>query len=159
STNATNSWTLTRETESGDWVLADKKEGEELDKNKLYSMNNALSSPSFNDVLSPETKPEDTGMDKPLVATLQTFDNLTYAIKLARKGTNDDNYNVSMTLTADVPSARTPGKDEKPEDKEKLDKEFKERNDKLKEKVNKEKAFEKWTYVVSKWTVDPLLKE
>src|SRR5439155_21869465 len=53
----------------------------------------------------------------------------------------------------------TPGKDEKPEDKEKLDKEFKDRLAKLEEKLKQEKGFEQWTYLVSKWTVDPLLKE
>jgi hypothetical protein len=157
STNATNSWKLTRETETGDWSLADKKEGEELDKNKTYVMNNALSSPSFNDVLPPDAKPEETGMDHPLTATIETFDQFTYTVKLGK--TNDENYNISFNVAANIASERTPGKDEKPEDKEKLDKEFKEKNDKLKEKLNKEKAFEKWTYVVSKWTIDPLLKQ
>ena len=30
---------------------------------------------------------------------------------------------------------------------------------KLEEKLKAEKAYEKWTYVVSKWTIDPLFKE
>ena len=29
----------------------------------------------------------------------------------------------------------------------------------VEEKLKQEKTFEKWTYLVSKWTVDPLLKE
>jgi hypothetical protein len=158
STNATNSWTVTRETESGDWKLADKKEGEELDKGKTSSLNYALSSPSFNDVASPDLKPEETGMDHPLVATLETFDNLSYLVKIGKK-TGDDNYYLALTVKGELPAERTPGKDEKAEDKEKLDKDFKEKMTKLKEKLEKEKAFEKWTYLVSKWTIDPLLKE
>src|SRR3989442_11467858 len=71
----------------------------------------------------------------------------------------EDNYYLSMNVPADLPKERTPGKDEKPEDKEKLDKEFKEKISKLDEKLKQEKAYEKWTYLVSKWTVDPLLKE
>jgi len=51
------------------------------------------------------------------------------------------------------------GKDEKPEDKDKLDKEFKEKQKKLEEKLTQEKNFENWIYMVSTWTVDPLLKE
>ena len=43
--------------------------------------------------------------------------------------------------------------------KEKLDKEFKEKTEKLQEKLKTEQAYAKWTYVVSKWTVDNLLKE
>jgi hypothetical protein len=54
---------------------------------------------------------------------------------------------------------RTPGKDEKPEDKEKLDKEFKEQQKKLEEKLAQEKGLAKWTYLVSSWTVDSLLKD
>jgi len=158
STNDTNSWKLTRETETGDWTLADKKEGEELDKGKSSGASYALSSPSFNDVVSPGSKPEETGMDKPVVASLETFDNFVYTVKIGKK-TGEDSYYMAMAVTADLPKERTPGKEEKPEDKEKLEKEFKDKIEKLKEKLNKEKAFEKWTYLVSKWTVDPLLKE
>jgi len=66
---------------------------------------------------------------------------------------------MQVAVAGNFPNERTPGKDEKPEDKDKLDKEFKEKTKKLEDKLKTEKAFEKWTYVVSKWTVDPLLKE
>ena len=35
-------------------------------------------SPSFNDVLAADAKPEDTGLDKPTVATIETFDGFRY---------------------------------------------------------------------------------
>ena len=60
---------------------------------------------------------------------------------------------------ADLAKERAPGKDEKPEDKAKLDKEFKERADKLAEKLKLEKTFEGHTYLVSKFSVDALLKD
>jgi len=157
-TNATNSWKLTRETENGVLTLADAKPGEQLDAGKSSPAGNALSFPSFTDVVSPQTKPEETGMDNPIVANIGTFDGFNYTVKIGKK-TAEDNYYMSMSVSADLPKERTPGKDEKPEDKEKLDKEFKEKNSKLDEKLKQEKAFEKWTYLVSKWTVDPLLKE
>ena len=158
STNTTNSWKVTRETETGEWKLADKKEGEEIDKGKSSSLNYALSSPSFNDVASPQLTPEATGMDHPIVATLETFDGFVYTAKIGNK-TGDENYYLAMAVKGNLPTERTAGKDEKPEDKEKLDKEFKEKAAKLKEKFDKEKAIESWTYLVSKWTIDPLLKE
>src|SRR6185295_19271450 len=96
--------------------------------------------------------------DNPIVAKLETFDGFNYTVKISTK-TNEDNYYVNTSVSADLPKERTPGQDEKPEDKEKLDKEFKEKISKLDEKLKQEKAFEKWTYLVSKWTVDPLLKE
>ncbi len=155
STNATNNWKLTRETETGEWKLADAKGEEKADSSKCSSMNSLLSSPSFNDValgfkFDETNKPTTT-------ATLETFDGFTYNVKLALK--SGDDYYLQMTVTADLPKERTPGKDEKKEDKEKLDKEFKDKIQKLQDKLKAEKAYEKWTYVVSKWTVDALLKE
>ena len=63
-----------------------------------------------------------------------------------------------MAVNANLPKERVAGKDEKPEDKAKLDKEFADKNKQLEEKLKKEKQFEKWTYLVAKWPFDPLLK-
>ena len=64
-----------------------------------------------------------------------------------------------MSVSGNFPKERAAGKDEKPEDKTKLDKEFQDKVKKLEEKLKAEKAYEKWTYLVSKWTIDPLFKE
>ena len=95
-------------------------------------------------------------MDKPTVITVDTFENFTYTLKLGQK--TNDNIPVVLTIAAQLPKDRTPGKDEKPEDKARLDKEFKDAQKKLDDKLNQEKSFEKWTYLVSNWTVDSLLK-
>ena len=157
-TNTTNSWKLTREIENGPLTLADAKAGEQLDSGKSSPVGNALSYPSFSDVVSPQAKPEEIGMDHPVMAKLETFDGFNYTVRVGRK-TNDDNCYLNVNVAADLLKERTPGKDEKAEDKDKLDKEFKEKMSKLEEKLKQEKTFEKWTYLVSKWTVDPLLKE
>lgn len=154
----TNSWTLTREKEGGDLKLSDPKEGESLDTSKASSAGYALSSPSFNDVLAPDSKPEETGLDKPTTAKLETFDGFVYNVSLG-KPQKEDNYPFKMTVEGNFAKQREPGKDEKPEDKEKLDKEFKEKLSKLEEKLKQEKTYEKWTYLVGKWTIDPLLKD
>lgn len=151
----TNSWKLTRETESGEWKLADAKSGEELDSTKTSSLVSPLSSPSFVDVLG--TKTATPAPDKPTVATVETFDNFTYTLTLGQK--TNDNFPLLMSVVAQPPRDRAPGKDEKAEDKDRLDKEFKEKLNKLDEKLMGEKAYEKWVYLVSTWTVDPLLKE
>jgi hypothetical protein len=157
-TNATNSWKLYREMENGELKLADAKDGEKLDTGKSSSAGYVLSSPSFVDVASAQAKPEETGMDNPLVAKIETFDGFNYTVKIGKK-TPEDNYYLNVGVSAELAKERAPGKDEKPEDKDKLDKEFKEKIAKLEEKLKQEKAFEKWTYLVSKWTVDALLKE
>jgi hypothetical protein len=152
------SWSAFRETENGEWKLGDVKEGEKFEASKASSLNYALSSPSFNDVASPELKPEESGMAQPIAAKLETFEGFTYNVHVSGK-TNEENHYLKVNVQANLPKERTPGKDEKPEDKEKLDKEFKEKNEKLQEKLKNEQKFEKWTYLVSKWTVDSLLKE
>ena len=153
---ATNSWKLSRETEAAEWKLADAKPSEQLDASKASNVANPLSSPSFVDVVT-KSKPEELGLDKPTVASIDTFDNFTYTIKLGQK--TNDNFPLTVAVAAQLPKERTPGKDEKPEDKEKVDKEFKEQQKKLEEKLAQEKSFEKWIYLVSNWTVDPLVKE
>ena len=47
---ATNSWKLTRASETNDWQLADAKPDEKLDSSKISSVTSPFSSPSFNDV-------------------------------------------------------------------------------------------------------------
>ncbi len=157
STNATNSWTLERPTEAGDWKLADAKPGEELDKTKISSVTSALSYASFNDVATNDEATV-TGMDHPIEATMRTFEGFTYKLKIGNETADDNNYYFKVAVSADIPKERTPGKDEKKEDKEKLDKEFKEKTDKLETKLKNEQACEKWTYLVSKYTVEPFLK-
>jgi len=156
-TNATNSWKLARETETGELRLLDSGPNEKLDSSKVSGIPSALSWPSFNDiVLDPQA--EETGLATPTVAVLETFDDFAYTVKVGnRKG--EDAYYLAVAVDGKIPKERPPGADETPEDKERLDKEFKAKIDKLNEKHTHEKSLEKWTYLVSKWTVDSLLKD
>lgn len=151
----TNSWKLSRETETGEWKLADAKPTEQLDSSKTSSVSNPLSSPSFTDV-DTTSKPEQLGLDKPTVVILDTFDNFAYTLKVGSK--TNDNYPLLVSVAAQLSKERTPGKDEKPADKDKLDKQFKDQQKKLDDKLVQEQAFQNWTYLVSSWTLDPLLK-
>ena len=154
----TNSWKVTRDTETGsDWKLAGAKPEEKIDSAKTSNFSYALSSPSFTDVMPPNTKPEQTGLDKPTVITLDTFDNFTYTVKVGQK--TNDNMPMVVAITAQIPKERTPGKDEKAEDKARLDKEFKDKQKKLEDKLAQEKRFENWKYLVSNWTLESLLKD
>ena len=156
SQNSTNSWKLTRETESGEWKLADPKAGEQLDSAKTSSLASALASPTFAD-LAVGAKPENFGLDKPTTITLETFDNFTYTLKVGQK--TNDNYPLTLAVAAQLPKERTPGKDEKAEDKTKLDKEFKDSQKKLEDKLAQEKAYEPWTFLISTWTLDAVMKD
>jgi hypothetical protein len=157
STNATNSWTMSRESESAPWVLADLKAGEALDSNKVTSLSSTLSFPSFVDVAA-DAAPGKTGLDKPLIVTIETFDHFTDTLKIGQK-MPENNYNVTIAVTADIPTARTPGKDEKADEKAKLDKEFQEKTGQLQDKLKKEQSLAHWTYLVNNWLVDPFIRD
>ena len=153
---ATNSWTLSREADGGDLKLADLKPGEELDSSKAAGVGSPFSSASFSDVVVGVT-PEAAGLDKATVVHVETFDGFSYTIKVGAK--TNENYFLTVAVAGSFAKERTPGKDEKPEDKAKLDKEFAEKLKKLEEKLAQEKAFEPWTFLASAWTVDAVLKE
>lgn len=152
---ATNSWTLSRETETGEWQLAAPKEGEKLDTGKSSSVTYPFSSPSFTDVALNLT-PEQSGLDKPTVIKISTFDDFHYTVNVGAK--TNDHFLLTVAVSGDFPKARTAPAEEKPEDKAKADKEFADRLKQHEEKLAREKAFAPWTYQVTSWTVEPLLK-
>ncbi len=157
-TNPAASWKLFREQENGEIKLADPQEGETLDTGKSSSAGWLLSSPSFVDVANPQATPAETGLDQPVTATLETFDGFTYTVKVGGKS-GEDNHYLAFTVSANLAPERSAGPDEKPEDKERLDKEFKDKRSKLEDKLKLEKSFEKWTYITARWTVETLLKQ
>lgn len=153
STNGTEQWSISRETETGEWKLAGLKEPEKMDTSATGAFNYLLSSAAFSDVLT-----ENVELKNPIKATIETFDNFKYELTLAATE-QPEGYHMKLRVNADLAKERTPAKEEKAEDKPKLDKEFKERTDKLAEKLKLEKQFEGYTYYVNKFTVDPLLKQ
>jgi hypothetical protein len=153
---ATNSWKLTRESESAQWQLVEAKDGEELDPGKTSALSSPLAYPGFLDVVVGGA-PEELGLGKAATIEIETFDNFRYTVRVGRKP--DADYYLALAVSADLPRERAPGKDEKPEDKERLDKEFAEKRKAMEEKLAREKSFEPWTYQVAGWVVEPLLKK
>jgi hypothetical protein len=152
STIASNSWTLTRAAESSPWVLSDIKPGEVLDSNKVSSLASTLGYPSFVDVAT------NAVLDKPLLVTITTFDHFAYTLKIGSKTAAND-YNMTVAVSADFPKERVAGKDEKPDDKKKLDKEFSDKLKLMEDKLKQEAALDHWTYLVNNWLIDPLIRD
>lgn len=153
---ATNSWKLTRETETAAWKLSDAKSSEELDASKSSGVTSPFTSGNFDDVL-PQSKTDPLGTNKPTVVKIETFEHFNYTLTIGAR-LNDD-YPVTVAVSADLPKERTAGKDETPEDKTKLDKEFAASNQKLADKLKLEQSGEKWVYLLPGYEVDALLKE
>ena len=153
---ATNSWKLSRVSETNEWQLADAKAGEKLDDAKTSGVTSPFSSPSFNDVLSGDTKPETAGLTNVTTVTVETFDGFIYTIKLGQKRGED--FPLSLTINANLPANRLAAKDEKPEDKSSRDQEFAAQHKKLASKLASETRLANWIYFVPGYTVESLLK-
>lgn len=177
---ASNSFKVFRETENAaDWKLADAKPGEQLDPAKTSSFNYGFN-PSFSDVLPGEASPQQTGLDNPTVVSLATFDGFIYTLKVGAK--TNENYPMTLAispppivesatnianaelerLTAEVIAQQVkPGTNAglTPDMKEQLQKKIDEARKKSLDKLTQERAFEKWTYLVSYYTLESVLKE
>jgi Domain of unknown function (DUF4340) len=144
-------WKITRDVEWGQWKFAGG--GGDLDASAAVGAVNALGQLSFNDVAI--GKPESDG--KPLTVVAETFDNITYTLRLAkRKGA--DEYLLNVSVAGEPPHAREAEKGEKAEDKERRDKDFAESRKRLELRMLRDKARSDWTYVVDTKQIAPLLK-
>jgi hypothetical protein len=158
SPNVTNTWTIARESETNEWKLVDAKAGEQLDSGKSGSVTSLLAYPSFTDVAT-NNAPDQTGLDKPTIAKIQTLDGFTYDIKIGKKVADDrDDHYLQVAVSGNFTRERAASADEKPEDKARLDKEFKDKVDKLEEKLKNEKALAQYTYVVPRYSIEPIFK-
>ena len=109
---ATNSWKLTRASETNDWQLVDAKADEKLDSSKISSVTSPFSSGSFNDVLPVGTKPEFFNPTSTVTMKVETFDGFSYTASIGQK--QNDDYPVKLSVAASLPADRVAAKDEQP---------------------------------------------
>lgn len=145
---ATNSWKLMRASETNDWQLASPGPKEKLDTSKIYSVTTPFSSPSFTDLLPPDTKPEAAGLTNVTRITLDTLDGFTYAAQVGQK--RNENYPVTFTITANLPTPITGTNAAAVAAQSRLKT--------LTEKLTREQGCQKWIYLLPTYVVDPLLK-
>ena len=145
---------VSRDSEASDWKLAG---GGKPDPGRVQDAASALASMSLADVVADPAK-ADTGLDRAIVVKAQTFDNLAYTIRIGAKA-KDDRYYAAISASGDPPAARIAGKGESAEEKAKQDKAFEERRTKLADRLVHEKSLDRWTYLVPKSSVEPLLRE
>jgi hypothetical protein len=144
-------WKVTRNEEWGEWRFAN---GGKLDASAAVTAANKLGTMRFLDVVP---DPGSDPVHPETVAVAETFDNLTYRVRIAKRKAGDD-YQLSFTVSGTPPRKRVPEKGEKPEEKEQRDKDFAETLKALDARIAAEKALAKWTYVAASGEVEPLLK-
>jgi len=147
-------WRVTRESESLNWRLAGSAEKPDLQK--ATDLASSLGWVNLVDVVADPAK-VDTGLAHAVVIKAETFDGPSYTLRIGNRA--GDNYYVGVAVAGEPRKTRAPAKGEKAEDKAKNDKEFEERRAKLVERLEREKKLEKWTYLVGKNVVEPLLRD
>ena len=142
------SWKIARDEEWGQWKFA---AGGQLHPSAAVTATNALGSLAFSDVVIDDK----AGTGKAAVLTAETFDNLTYTVKLAPLANGD--FVLRYTVAGTPPKTRKPEAKEKPEDVAKLDKDFADNLQRLEARVMLEQARSQWAYVVPGKMAAPLL--
>jgi hypothetical protein len=146
-------WLLKRAEAGGAWELEGRLEPEKLDSAKIPSIDGLLGSPRFVDVLTPGNGPD--GMEQPTKIAVTAADGFRYAFEVGKP--QNDRYPVRVTAGAELAEKREAKPDEKPEEKEKLDKEFEARRTELVAKLEKEKKFEGRLFLMEQFSIKPLL--
>ena len=148
-------WSLTRAKE-GD-LMSFTGSSEKPDPQKGQDTISAFYGISLLDVVTDQSK-DVTGLDKPLVVTAQSFDGVTYVLKIGAKAA-EDRYFLAVSSSGEHAKTREPVKGESAVDKAKKDKEFEEMLQKRVERRSRDKLMEKWSYIVPKTAIAAVMKE
>ena len=148
-------WKVVRDDPKADWILQNPAPGEILEKSFAQSLSNFA--PGFADVRPASISPDETGLKDPFEVRIKAFDGFNYDLLLGKQAPEKTRY-VQLRVSVDLPSVRTPDPKESPEDKKKKDEEFDKKNADLKQRLEKEKRFEKWVFLVPEWSVEEILK-
>lgn len=134
-------WTLERASEEAAWTLSGAKGADKVEPSKANSAAYSLANVDFADVAGKDVKPEETGLATPAVLTAQTFDGLTYTLRLgALKG---ENYYATVAVAGEP---KPQGKDAD------------ERAKKLAERLPRERGLGTYILLVPKSRVEDALK-
>jgi Domain of unknown function (DUF4340) len=148
-------WKVSRKDEHADWELQDAATNESLEKENANPLSSL--SISLQDV-RPENAPvNETGLQQPLVAELETFEGFHYRLEIGGSGPEQTHF-LRVKVSANLSPTRTPAANETAEEKTKKDDEFSKQLDQFKTRLANEQKLEHWIFLVSDWSLEPLLK-
>jgi hypothetical protein len=148
-------WKVSRKDDRADWELQDAAANESLEKENAGPLSSL--SLSLQDVRQESAPVTETGLQQPLVVELETFDGFHYHLEIGGPGPEQTHF-LRLKVDANLPAARTPVPNESAEDKKKKDDEFNKQLDQWKTRLADEQKLEHWIFLVSDWSLEPLLK-
>jgi len=148
-------WKLARANDKAEWKVEDAGPNESVKKEFAGSLTGFH--PSITDVLPADTAADKTGLQQPITVDLTAFDGFEYRLAIGKEGPEKSRY-VQVNVSGHFNEVRSPEPNEKPEDKQKRDDEFRKHLADLKQRLEKEQKFQHWVYLVPEWSVEQLLK-
>ena len=150
-------WRVFRDGKQGPWKLDPLKAGEKAEQSRLSSAAYGLYELKIADVAPMDFKPEASGLDTPITLSATGEEGARFTIKLGKLRKTDLYASIVMdNVPADKP--RVPAKDEKPEDKGKIDKEYSEFLAKRTARYAREKSLSNYTVLLTMRSLSDILK-
>ena len=94
-------WRIERNADNADWKLDGAKAGEKLDIARANAASYMLGQQELADVAAPGSKPEETGLDKPILVHATTLQGKRYELRVGKLAGED--YYVSFSGPGDDP--------------------------------------------------------
>lgn len=156
-------WELIRDDETAEFRFTDTFPGVKIDANATAPLKSLFSFARFDDVVPAKEVETLSSPDKLQTATIQTFEGLTYVIKLQpKKSANSqpgsESYLLTVNASGEIPQERKRAENETPEAAQAADKAFADRKQTLTKTLGQIQKIENRTFEVGKFTVDALLK-
>lgn len=162
-------WTVTRETDQGDFTTGDLKEDEEMDTGTTGSFKTLFAKLRCEDVLDPAEAEKKKDSANARQAIISTFDNFTYTFDLtpmkAEEQEDDDspplpssNYIGTVKVEAKLPTSREKAENETEEQAKGQDELFAATQKLLIYKLEQEKVYESHTYEFAQFSISSLNK-
>lgn len=156
-------WEVTRESEDGEFKLVGAAGNEVLNTTTATPLKDLFSYARFNDVVPAADAENRADAANRRTAVITTFEGFTYRLAItpakAAEGGAADDMLLTVDVGAELPTERKKGENETEEDAKAKQDAFDERLKSLTAKLEKEKSLAGRTFLVSKTTVEPLLKE
>lgn len=135
------SWKIERAADNADWKLAGLGPHEKLELTRANAAAYSFTTLDIADVAPADATPEALGLDRPSVATVSTFDGLTYTVKVGKPA--GEQYPVAVSIAGEpAPS----GQDAEA------------RGRKLAERLARERGLEGHVLLVAKGRLDDVLR-
>lgn len=163
-------WTVSRDTENGDFTLPDLDEDMEMDTSATNGFKKLFSKMRFEDVLEPTEAEKRQNAEGARNAVIKTFEGFTYTLNFAPLETeeaNEDedsppppssNYVGTIQVEGTFSETREKGADETPENAKALDETHSAKLELLKSKLEKAKSYEGTTYEFAQFVISSLNK-